>query len=212
YGFDRIEPAMPQTMTTGKAHPVTRFKNKVRDLMVGVGYQEVMNYIMSSPDLLRDQMLRSRPVVTTGNPKSRDYSVLRNSLLPVLLDFAARNQHADYPQKLFEVGDIVVPDELMETRIQQIPTVSGIVVDTSVNITELATDIGFLLRNLGLDGVFSYSEREDATFIAGRAADILKSGEPIGMFGEIAPEVLANLDLKMPVVAFEIFLPRTGEW
>ncbi|MFX1415391.1 MAG: phenylalanine--tRNA ligase subunit beta [Promethearchaeota archaeon] len=212
YGFDRIEPAMPQTMTTGKAHPVTRFKNKVRDLMVGAGYQEVMNYIMSSPDLLRDKMLRSRLVVTTGNPKSRDYSVLRNSLLPVLLDFAARNQHADYPQKLFEVGDIVVPDELMETRIQQIPALSGIVVDTSVNITELATDIGFLLRNLGLDGVFSYSEREDATFIAGRAADILKSGEPIGMFGEIAPEVLTNLDLKMPVVAFEIFLPRTGEW
>ncbi|UCH03618.1 MAG: phenylalanine--tRNA ligase subunit beta [Candidatus Thorarchaeota archaeon] len=212
YGFDRIEPAMPQTMTTGKAHPVTRLRNKVRDLMVGVGYQEVMNYIMSSPDLLRDKMLRSRPVVTTGNPKSRDYSVLRNSLLPVLLDFAAQNQHADYPQKLFEVGDIAVPDELMETRIQQIPTVSGVVVDTSVNITELATDIGFLLRNLGLDGVFSYSEREDATFIMGRAADILKSEEPIGMFGEIAPEVLTNLDLKMPVVAFEIYLPRTGEW
>lgn len=212
YGFDRIEPAMPQTMTTGRANPVTRLKNKVRDLMVGVGYQEVMNYIMSSPDLLNDKMLRSRSVVTTGNPKSRDYSVLRNSLLPVLLDFAAQNQHADYPQKLFEVGDIAVPDELMETRIQQIPTVSGIVIDTSVNITELATDIGFLLRNLGLDGMFSYSEREDSTFIAGRAADILKSGEPIGMFGEIAPEVLSNLDLKMPVVAFEVFLPRAGEW
>jgi len=212
YGFDRIEPAMPQTMTTGKANPVTRFKNKVRDLMVGVGYQEVMNYIMSSPDLLKDKMLRSRPVVTTGNPKSRDYSVLRNSLLPVLLDFAAQNQHADYPQKLFEVGDIAIPDELMETRIQQIPTVSGVLIDTSVNITELATDIGFLLRNLGLDGAFSYSEREDPTFIPGRAADILKTGEPIGMFGEIAPEVLTNLDLKMPVVAFEIYLPRSGEW
>ncbi|MHA2433814.1 MAG: phenylalanine--tRNA ligase subunit beta, partial [Candidatus Thorarchaeota archaeon] len=212
YGFDRIEPAMPETMTTGKVNPVTRLKNKVRDLMVGVGYQEVMNYIMSSPDLLNDKMLRGRPVVTTGNPKSRDYSVLRNSLLPVLLDFAAQNQHADYPQKLFEVGDIAIPDELMETRIQQIPTVSGIVTDTTVNITELATEIGFLLRNLGLDGKFSYSQREDSTFIMGRAADILKSGEPIGMFGEIAPEVLTNLDLKMPVVAFELYLPRTGEW
>ncbi len=212
YGFDRIEPAMPQTMTPGKASPVTRLKNKVRDLIVGIGYQEVMNYIMSSPDLLNAKMLRSRPVVTTANPKSREYSVLRNSLLPVLLDFAAQNQHADYPQKLFEVGDIAIPDELMETRIQQIPTVSGIVVDTSVNITELATEIGFLLRNLGLDGAFSYFEREDSTFITGRAADILKDGEPFGMFGEIAPQVLTNLDLKMPVVAFEIYLPRTGEW
>ncbi|MHA2310303.1 MAG: phenylalanine--tRNA ligase subunit beta [Candidatus Thorarchaeota archaeon] len=212
YGFDRIVPAMPQTMTTGRAKPVTGFKNKVRDLMVGVGYQEIMNYIMSSPDLLNKKVLRDRPLVVTGNPKSRDYSVLRNSLLPIALGFAAQNQHAEYPQKIFEVGDVAIPDEMMETRIQQIPSVCGLVTDMTVNITDLATDIGFLLRNIGADGRFSYRKREDSTFIKGRCADILLDEEPIGMFGEVSPLVLSNLDLGTPVVAFEIFLPRDGQW
>jgi phenylalanyl-tRNA synthetase beta chain len=212
YGFDRIEPGMPQTMTTGKAKPVTGLKNKVRDLMVGIGYQEIMSYVMSSPDLLNEKVLRDRPLVVTGNPKSRDYSVLRNSLLPILLAFAAQNQHAEYPQKIFEVGDIAIPDEMMETRIQQIPSVCGLVTDTTVNITELATEIGFLLRNMGLDGRFAYEKRSDPTFITGRSADILLDGEPIGLFGEVSPEVLSNLELGTPSVAFEIFLPRDGQW
>jgi phenylalanyl-tRNA synthetase beta chain len=212
YGFDRIVPAMPQTMTTGKAKPVTGLRNKVRDLMVGVGYQEIMNYIMSSPDLLIKKVLRNRPLVVTGNPKSRDYSVLRNSLLPIALDFAAQNQHAEYPQKIFEVGDVAIPDEMMETRIQQIPSVCGLVTDLAVNITDLATDIGFLLRNLGLKGRFAYKKREDPTFIEGRSADILLDGNPIGLFGEVSPEVLTNLGLGTPTIAFEIYLPRDGKW
>ncbi|MFW9967157.1 MAG: phenylalanine--tRNA ligase subunit beta [Candidatus Thorarchaeota archaeon] len=212
YGFDRIEPGMPQTMTTGKAKPVTGIKNKVRDLMVGLGYQEIMSYVMSSPDLLNEKVLRDRPLVATGNPKSRDYSVLRNSLLPILLAFAAQNQHAEYPQKIFEVGDIALPDEMMETRVQQIPSLCGLVTDTTVNITDLATEIGFLLRNMGLDGRFAYEKRRDPTFIKGRSADILLDGEQIGLFGEVSPKVLSNLELGTPSVAFEIYLPRDGQW
>ncbi|MGD9381614.1 MAG: phenylalanine--tRNA ligase subunit beta [Candidatus Thorarchaeota archaeon] len=212
YGFDRIEPGMPQTMTTGKAKPVTGLKNKVRDLMVGAGYQEIMSYVMSSPELLNDKVLRDRPLVVTANPKSREYSVLRNSLLPILLAFASQNQHAEYPQKIFEVGDVAVPDEMMETRIQQIPSVCGLVTDTTVNITDLANEIGFLLRNMGFDSRFAYKKREDSTFIKGRSADILLDDEPVGLFGEVNPKVLSNLELGTPVVAFEIYLPRDGQW
>ncbi|MFW9795083.1 MAG: phenylalanine--tRNA ligase subunit beta, partial [Candidatus Thorarchaeota archaeon] len=100
YGFDRLQAAMPQTMTTGKVNPTTRLKNKVRDLMVGMGYHEIMNYILTSSEILNEKMLRDAPIVITSNPKSRNYSVLRNSLIPVLLDFASQNQHADYPQKI----------------------------------------------------------------------------------------------------------------
>ncbi len=212
YGFDRIEPGMPQTMTTGKAKPVTGLKNKVRDLMVGAGYQEIMSYIMSSPELLNEKVLRDRPLVVTANPKSREYSVLRNSLLPILLAFASQNQHAEYPQRIFEVGDVAVPDEMMETRIQQIPSVCGLVTDTTVNITDLANEIGFLLRNMGFDSRFAYKKREDPTFIKGRSADILLDDEPVGLFGEVNPKVLSNLELGTPVIAFEIYLPRDGQW
>ncbi|MFW9786328.1 MAG: phenylalanine--tRNA ligase subunit beta [Candidatus Thorarchaeota archaeon] len=207
YGFDNLDPAMPQTMTTGKLNPITRIKNKLRDLMVGIGYNEVMNYIMTSPELLNDKMLRNRPMVETGNPKSRNYSVLRNSLLPVLLDFTSQNQHADYPQKIFEVGDVAIPDETMETRMDQVPSVCGLETDVKVNITRLMAEIGFLLRNLGLDGRFEFKSVKNSDFIEGRSASIKVDGEIWGHFGEVSPKILTNFGIGYPVVAFEVFIP-----
>jgi len=212
YGFDKLQPAMPQTMTMGRINPVTRLKNKVRDLMVGIGYHEVMNYIMSSPNLLNDRMLRDQPLVTTENPKSRNYSVIRNSLLPILLDFTSQNQHADYPQKIFEVGDVAVPDESKETCVEQVPSVCGLMTDVKVNITNLMLEIGFLLRNLGLDERFSFASEKSTDFIEGRSAKIMIDGRVRGFFGEVAPEILSNFSIGYPVVAFEIFIPRNSDW
>jgi phenylalanyl-tRNA synthetase beta chain len=212
YGFDNLKPAMPQTMTAGKANPVTRVKNKVRDLMVGMEYSEVMNYIMTSPELLNDKMLRNRPMITTGNPKSLSYSVLRNSLLPILLDFTSQNQHADYPQKIFEVGDIVIPDETKETCIYQVPSVCGLETDVKVNITKLMSEIGFLLRNLGLGDRFKFESEKNTDFIEGRSGCVKIDGQTWGVFGEISPVIISNFGIGYPIVAFEIFFPREIDW
>jgi phenylalanyl-tRNA synthetase beta chain len=65
---------------------------------------------------------------------------------------------------------------------------------------------------MGFDSRFAYKKREDSTFIKGRSADILLDDEPVGLFGEVNPKVLSNLELGTPVVAFEIYLPRDGQW
>ncbi|MHA1615158.1 MAG: phenylalanine--tRNA ligase subunit beta [Candidatus Thorarchaeota archaeon] len=212
YGFDRIIPTMPSTMTQGKLQSITRLKNKVRDLMVGMEYQEILSYIMTSPATLTEKVLREEPVVVTTNPRSKDYSVLRNALFPILMDFASLNQHADFPQRIFEVGDIVVPNESKETRTDQIPSVCGLVTDVKVNITDLMKDIGYLLRNLDLEGKFKFVACADSTFIEGRTAQIVVNDQVVGLFGEVAPEVLNNFEITSPIVAFEIQLPRDCQW
>ena len=212
YGFDKIKPSMPHTMTTGKSSLITRLKNKTRDVMVGMGYLETMNYIMTSPEILGEKMNRKIPMVSTSNPKSRNYSVLRNSLLPVLLNFAAQNQHSDYPQKIFEVGDIIIPNEEQETMVDQTPSICGLSIDGKVNITQLMTEIGFLLRNLGLDKQFEFKATKNSDYIEGRSANIIVNGKLCGFFGEITPEILSNFELAYPAVAFEIFLPRDANW
>jgi phenylalanyl-tRNA synthetase beta chain len=212
YGFDKIIPTIPSSMTAGRLRPLTRLKNKVRDLMVGLGYQEILSYIMTSPTTLNEKMLRTEKLVETGNPKSRDYSVLRNSLLPILMDFIAQNQHVDLPQYIFEVGDIVQPDEVKETRSNQESSICGLKTDVKVNLTEMMTEIGFLLRGMALDGRFSYEIIESPSFIRGRCASINIDNRPVGMFGEISPEVLSKFELGTPVIAFEFTLPNSGEW
>jgi phenylalanyl-tRNA synthetase beta chain len=177
-----------------------------------MGYNEIMNYIMTSPEILKEKMLRKDSIVTTGNPKSRNYSVLRNSLMAVLLDFISQNQHADYPQRVFEVGDIIIPNEEAETCVDQIPSVGALVTDVKVNITNLMTDLGFLLRNLGLGDKFKFKETSSPEFINGRSAKIIINGKVRGHFGEVSPELLANFGIGYPVVAFEIHLPRDWQW
>ena len=212
YGFDRIIPTMPSSMTQGKLQGITRLKNKVRDLMVGMEFQEILSYIMTSPITLTEKMLREDPMVVTTNPRSRDYSVLRNSLLPILMDFASLNQHADMPQRIFEVGDVIVPNDAKETRTDQIPSVCGLVSAVKVNITDLMKDIGYLLRNLDLDEKFKFVASDDPTFIKGRTAHIVVNDKVVGVFGEIAPEVLNNFGITSPIVAFELRLPRDLQW
>jgi phenylalanyl-tRNA synthetase beta chain len=212
YGFDRIVPTMPETMTVGKLLPIRKLKNRVRDLMIGMGYQEIMSYVMSSPEVLNEKALRDGKLVKTGNPKSKDYSCLRNSLLPILLDFLSKNQHADYPQRIFEVGDVVIPDAEKETRIEQPPEVCGMHTDTQIDLTKLLNHLGFLLRNLGLANRFEFKTVEDNTFINGRAGNIIVDGEEIGIFGEIHPEALEAFGIGTPVMAFELRLPRSGQW
>ncbi|TXT55173.1 MAG: Phenylalanine--tRNA ligase beta subunit [Candidatus Thorarchaeota archaeon] len=212
YGFDNIEPTMPETMTTGKLLPITRLKDKIRDLMIGVGYQEIISFIMSSPEIMNNRMNRDRELVETANPKSREYSILRNSLLPVLLDFTSQNQHADYPQQIFEVGDIVVPDQKAETRCRQIPALCGLTSDTTVNVTDMINEVGFILRNLGLEEEFEFRRKEDSSFITGRCAEIIVKNKTRGILGEISPEVLKAFKIGMPVVSFELDLPRDCQW
>ncbi|MEM4734689.1 MAG: phenylalanine--tRNA ligase subunit beta [Candidatus Thorarchaeota archaeon] len=212
YGFDRIEPSFPSTMTSGKLLPRTRLKNKVRDLMVGCSYQEIMNYIMTSPDVLNARMNRATPMISVANPKSSEYCVLRNALLPVLLDFASRNQHAGYPQRLFEVGDIVIPDSSKETRSLQVPSVSGLTIDDRVNLTQMMSEIAFVLRNLGLDGRFKFRASPHASFIEGRSGTIIVDDDEVGLFGELDPDVLTKFGIARPAVAFEIQLPHAGTW
>ena len=86
------------------------------------------------------------------------------------------------------------------------------VVDTRVNITEMLTEMGFILRNLGLGSRIEFAAEKTPEFIDGRAGKILINGEPVGVFGEVSPEVLDNFGIGMPVVAFEMELPRNGVW
>jgi len=73
-------------------------------------------------------------------------------------------------------------------------------------------DIGYLLRNLDLEGKFKFVACADSTFIEGRTAQIVVNDQVVGLFGEVAPEVLNNFEITSPIVAFEIQLPRDCQW
>ena len=71
---------------------------------------------------------------------------------------------------------------------------------------ELRSAVDALLRELGWQA--GYTAVEHPTFITGRAAELSVDGQPLGILGEIHPEVLTNFGLTYPVVLAELTLER----
>ncbi|MCS7103846.1 MAG: phenylalanine--tRNA ligase subunit beta, partial [Candidatus Korarchaeum sp.] len=203
-GLNRIGYELPRNvMTMGKVHPVERISRKVRTLMVGLGYQEVLNYIMTGRNSLFHLVGREeRPVVEVENPVSENYSLLRDSLFPGLLIFLSNNTHARYPQKVFEIGDIILVDEDKENRTRDERRVAAAYADDSVGFEDIYSHLKVISDNLSL-GIW-LEPRSEKPFIEGRCASILRGGEVIGLIGEVDPEVLLRLGLTVPVALFEM--------
>lgn len=203
-GLNKMSYELPrEVMTIGKVHPVEAFSRKVRSLMIGLGYQEVLNYVMTSKRVLFDLVgRRERPVVEVANPISESYSVLRDCLFPGLLVFLSNNTHAKYPQKIFEIGDVVIVDESRENRVREERRVAAAYADDSVGFEDVYSHLRALSDGLSI-AVHLEPEIEDP-FIEGRCARIMKGSEAIGLIGEVNPDVLLNLGLSVPVAIFEM--------
>lgn len=207
-GYDYLTPELPMHVTTfGKRHPVEKASALVRSLMIGLGYQEVLNYVMTSREVLFRRVNRPEsPVVEVANPVTASYTVLRDSLLPGLIAFLSRNTGAPLPQRIFEVGDVVIPDETAETGARDERRLAAAVADSEVGFEDIQADLYALLRNLNVS--FELRPAEHPSLLRGRTAEVLVDGVSAGVVGEVHPEVLELNKIKTPVAVFELSLER----
>jgi len=210
-GYGNIEPEIPYIPTRGKELYISVFSRKVRDLMVGFGFQEVMSYMMTSKAALFDKMgLVEGECVEIENPMTAEYSVLRNWLLPSLMGFLSHNRHVAYPQRVFECGDVVEVDAKEPTMTRATRKLAGVICDFKASYEDAQSVVYSLLKNMG----FSRPEAERAehpSFIRGRVAEIRMAGNLFGILGEIHPKVLNNFGLEYPASAFELDVSKMME-
>lgn len=204
YGYSNFEPALPSLPAIGKEHPVIARSNRAKDAMIGLGYQEVYTFAMTSPSKLFGKMgVSERPVATVSNPKTEDFTVLRDKLLPSLLDILSINKHNSYPQKIFEAGDVVVLDEGADVSCRTERHLAAVFAGGTFEGAK--GHLQYLLSQLGLASAeFKPSEREH--FLPGRQAEIVFEGQVIGSIGEIHPAALEGHGLDLPSVGFGLRL------
>lgn len=203
YGYNKIKPAVPKFATTGGFSET--FTKKFHDVLVGLGFQEIMNYTLSNKEHLFVKM--NVPIAQTAeieNPVSSTWSVFRNSLLPGMLEIFAKNQHVEYPHKLYEIGVVVHPDKNADTKTADRKYLCAAVCDVTVSYDLISSYADALLRILGIK--YELRKTHPPSFIAGRAAEIYFNNKSMGVMGEIHPQVLNNWGIEKPVVAFEINL------
>ncbi|MGP3667868.1 MAG: phenylalanine--tRNA ligase subunit beta [Candidatus Bathyarchaeota archaeon] len=210
YGYDKVKPEEPKTFTVGKLMPKTLFMDKVRDLMVGFGFQEIANYVLTSKENqiyrmnLKDEDVK---LIELLNPKTLEFSVVRGWLIPGLLIFLSHNTHVDYPQKIFECMDVVVFDEEAETKTRNELRVAAAICNYKVSYEDIQSILYMLLKNLNIND-WIVEETTHPSFIPGRVAKIKFNGEDLAVLGEIHPKVLENINLPNPVAAFELNLMK----
>ncbi len=204
-GLTNFEPVMPDDFTMGKLSDATLFGRKIKNIMVGLGFQEmVYNYLGSAKDFIEKMNIKGSDIVKISNPMSENFEYLRPSIIPSLLNSEAVSGNGVYPHKIFETGKIAVKDNSENY---------GVITINSIGFLSADKDAGFNLVNSQLSAIMFYisadytlAEAEDPRFIKGRCAQIISKNKNIGIIGEINPQVLENWGIQMPCAACEINL------
>ena len=202
-GLSSFKPERPSDFTVGRLTPVTLFSRKVKELMVGSGYQEMIyNYLGSRKDFVDKMRSDGGRIIRISNPMTENYEYVRDAVIPSLLMSEAVSGHASYPHKIFEIGKIARLDDednyLSLTR----HYLGFLHSEKDANFNTAAALIQTLFYYIARS--YDVEESADPRFIPGRAASVLYRGKPVGVFGEIHPEVLENWGLTMPCIAAEI--------
>ena len=207
HGYEKFEPRIPQIPTIAKPNEKEEFANLLRNIMSGLGFQEIVTFILTNEGEEFDKTKRQRlEHVEIQNPKTIDYTMARTSLIPSILRAFAQNQSNEMPHKMFEVGTVVHLDKYYETGAKNITKLIAGISHASAGYSEIKSMLEAFCRNIGTE--VSFAETEDGAFIEGRVAEIKAKGEKVGIIGEIHPEVLLNFNIEYPVALFQLNIEK----
>ena len=206
YHINDIVAELPDINTVAYENDWFKSESIIREVMVGLGFQEVMSLMLTSEKAHYENMNQEeKPHVQVAKPITIDRTMIRTSLINSLMEFLEDNKHEDLPQKIFEIGDVLYLDESKENKTTAGKKLAGVICHSTANFTEIKSVVTSVLSNLGYS--MEISDSENKTFIAGRVADVKgtsDAGNIEGFFGEVSPEVITNFTLDYPVIAFEI--------
>ena len=201
YGIQNLEPTIPQSSSTGEKNRITKSLDSTSDIMVGLGYSETMNFSLVSKEVQYDLTKRdSSKMISTTNSKSQGHTILRDGILPGLIDTLSKNIHKTYPQRLFETGVVFskVSNEIKEEiHLACVCAYYDASFSEVKSILQSVLKIGFGLQcTTQMTSVPMFSE--------GRTANIIINNKTVGVIGEISPEVIDNFKLRTPIAGFEV--------
>ncbi|MFO7849526.1 MAG: phenylalanine--tRNA ligase subunit beta [Spirochaetia bacterium] len=204
-GMDTFEPVMPHDFTVGRLTKEEEFGRKVKEVMIGLGYQEMMyNYLGSKKDYIDKMEITGVGFVRIANPMSENYEYVRASIIPNMLQSEAVSAHAVYPHRIFEVGKTAVLEPENNSGTATYNTLGFLLSDSEVGFNEASAHVSALFYYLGLE--YELEEVQDPRFITGRVAAVVSGGKRAGVFGEVHPQVLENWGIQMPCTACEVNL------
>jgi len=228
YGYENIATTLPVVAPANrfrKAATPRSLREACREKMIGFGFFEAVNYSFISREgtekLLLSKKDPRRRALAILNPLSEEQAVMRTSLLPGLLETAARNLSKQIKTlRLFETGKVFFDrgeGQLPEEREMLAGLWTGNRLadawcnqSTPCDFYDMKGVVATLLAGLDIkEASYSREGSADGPYLRpGHGAGIFIDDTPVGLVGEIHSKVKSAYDLKQPVFAFELMLDR----
>lgn len=220
YGYDKIMPTLFNTTIAQKGKNFRlRLVDKIREILIGCGLNEVITYSFISPETFDKIRIpeghKLRNAIKIKDPLIIDHSLMRTSLISSLLEIIKwnTNRQADLV-KIFEAGKIYLP---YPDKPNSLPNekliIAGAINKTgrgdiwekslSLDIFDVKGIIETVLQGLKVKN-WEVVSGDHPAFHPLRNGKIIIRGEEVGIFGEIHPDVIENYRIPGKVNLFEI--------
>jgi len=205
YGYDNIPLKTSWTIMRGVLSSRTKFTRKISEILIGAGFTEIMQLVLTGPTTLSDKWNPSI-LVKIGNPVMVEYSILRPSLIPGLIQVAKANISASKPIKTFEIGPIAYKEKGM---VRESWRLGLLYMDDEASYEQLQAVVYKVLKILGVKP--GAVETKHPYLIEGRTGKILANNIEVGFLGEVGPDILLESGIEYPTVLAEIDLDKLME-
>ncbi len=205
YGLWRIEPTLEDMFfSMGKPDEKEEFMDRVRETLVGMGMQEVVNHILVNKNLQEKLYGEDHGIITLSRVKTPRDSV-RVLLTPGILENIKINQTVEHPVKIFEIGIVA---EAVDEHIRERHNLAFAYSDYRATYADIKAYLDTLLELLGLRERVKIEKDTKKFLIRGRQGKIVIDDVEIGFIGEVDPHVLTEIQIDFPVAIAELDLDK----
>ena len=214
FGYDNIPPALP----AGELNPGIVSEGQVslqniQQALCAAGYTEAINYSFTSRDLL-GRFSMDEHVLPLANALSSDLEVMRTALLPGLMETLSGNLRRQQERaRFFEIGTVFEQNGSLAESLHVAAVACGNFVaeqwgqsSRATDFYDLKGDLELMLALRGEKGEVEFRNSKLPWLHPGQAAEVSIDGVDIGWAGAVHPSILKQMEVKVPVMAFELDL------
>jgi len=215
-GYDKIPMTMlSEPLPRQNPAPIIGLKQKIRDSLVGYGFQEIITYSLTSLEMLNKLTSEAHPIEPTSlrvvNPMTAEQEYLRTTLRAnLLVALTSNRRHEEGGIRLFELGKIYLPQskDLPDEPEVLCGLLSGARREKSwqgdggsLDFFDAKGVVEGLFNQVGVAASFKPSD--DKSFHPTKQAAIVINDNRLGVIGELHPKVAEAFDIAEAVYLFE---------
>lgn len=207
YGFNNFVKNVPSFYTVGSENLLNKFSDKIRNEIALMGFNEILSLTLLSKE---ENIIMSEKQVVLSNPKSKEYEVVRTSLIPGLLKSISCNLHNKIPIKIFEVSDVVFLSEQTDEGAINRKHLGACVAGNRSMLEELQGPVTFLFNKIGIMEV-KYVHCNKLQYLENQSAEIKANGIIVGSIGVLKPQICNDFKIPYAASTVEIDIEKVFE-